>query len=159
MRFKLMKNNETYYLLLNSGVMRIVSKAEAFDAVIYFDEYLEDNCDNADFHSLFDDVGGELIASLTKEGFLYIHDAKLYRELLTPTTTESFPYCCLSDYAKSKGKSPTNVRKYCRASRIPGAVLVGPTWLIPKKAPYPDDNRCNPPKPIIPTTEQTELDD
>ena len=143
MRLKLYKHNENYCLIVSSGVMRIISKAEALDVIFNFDNHLNETSGETPFSSYFDSYPGELIAALSKEGCLTIHNAQLYREILTPSSDE-FPYLCLSAYADKHNRTASNVRKHCRASRIPGAILVGPTWLIPKNAPYPDDNRAKP---------------
>ena len=50
-------------------------------------------------------------------------------------------YLTTMEYAELHGKQDSIVRRICRAGRIPGAIQKGKSWLIPKNAPYPTDER------------------
>lgn len=50
-------------------------------------------------------------------------------------------YTSTSEYGKIHGKKEKQIRNYCKANRIPGAILFRNTYLIPIDAPYPADRR------------------
>ena len=47
-------------------------------------------------------------------------------------------YLSVSEISKLWNLSERSVRNYCAESRIPGAFLVGKTWMIPSDAVKPD---------------------
>ena len=50
-------------------------------------------------------------------------------------------YVTTKTIAKKWGITDRRVLQYCNAGRIEGAVKMGNTWLIPKKAEKPEDGR------------------
>lgn len=55
-------------------------------------------------------------------------------------------YCSTTETAQKWGVSGRRVGLLCARERIPGAVKIGKTWLVPKDAEKPADarkTRCN----------------
>ena len=138
MRFKLIKSYELYYFLRSNGKYLILLKDDARNKILNYELIAEEAFEGEDS---FIDLEGQLIASLNEQADLVVHSPELFRELMIPDEL-SFPYDSLSEFAEKHSRTDSNVRKLCRAGRIPGAVLIGSMWFIPKNADYPDDNRA-----------------
>lgn len=50
-------------------------------------------------------------------------------------------YITTKEIAEKWGISDRRVLQYCNAGRVPGAVKMGNTWIIPKNAEKPKDGR------------------
>lgn len=52
-------------------------------------------------------------------------------------------YITTTQASKKWGVTERTVRAYCKAGKIPGAVLAGNKWIIPENAKKPERNRCD----------------
>lgn len=50
-------------------------------------------------------------------------------------------YMSVAEYAILHNRSKEMIRSYCRTGRIPGAVLVGISYIIPVGAVYPAEKK------------------
>lgn len=141
MKFKLMYVDEQYRLLLENKEMKYLSKQEARNVIKDYDSIAAKVYDGKDHLSFFDGIEGELIASCGVDKVLNIHNAEMFRSILTLDPDE-FPYVTAGEYAEQAGRTQNQIRRICRAGDFEGAVSIGTIWLIPKGAKYPRDKRA-----------------
>ena len=79
---------------------------------------------------------GETIAFIADNDSLVLYHFDPFSSLLSSDST-MLGYISTQEFAERNNKSVEIVKVYCRNNRIPGAVKMGGTWLIPKNAEYP----------------------
>lgn len=139
MIYRLVKNNDELHLLLATGEIKTITKAEASHYVFHFDSINFSVSNNPEIEKLLNQYEGEVIATLDNNYNLIIHNISFLRELVP----EEFPYYYSpSEFADKINRSHGIVLRWCREHRLPGAFQKGTYWYIPKDAPYPEDRRA-----------------
>ena len=138
MKARLVRYGQGTQLLLSSGQIKNVSQSEIKTFLKSFDSPVHYEGPGWTFPISIEEYNGETIAYVSDDMELVIRDSKLLNSLIPTEITE---YVSSSDYAEFHGKKRPIVSRMCAEGRIEGAILIGGTWLIPAKAPYPDDTR------------------
>lgn len=79
---------------------------------------------------------GNTYALITDDYNLIILDFAPFSQLLKDSFNRE-NYISAADYGKKHNRSAEIVKVFCREGRIPGAKLIGTTWIIPANAAYP----------------------
>lgn len=140
MKARLVEFEGTLKLLLCTGKIKTISQAEAYEFLSNFDDpnYYA-GTGTWDYEDLsMEEFRGETVAYVTDAGELCMLESRCVRDFLQPPATE---WLSVNDYAELHSRSVTLVRRLCRTGRIPGTLNIGTTWIIPKDAPYPADER------------------
>lgn len=79
---------------------------------------------------------GETLAYLTDDDLLVVVDGTVFEPCMK-TQTEMVDFLSAVEFGEKCNKSAEVVKVFCRMGRIPGAVKVGNSWLVPANAEYP----------------------
>lgn len=140
MKARLLHFENSMQLLLCTGKIQGISLKEAYQFLSSYDnENYYSGPGKWEFEGLsMHAFRGTTIAVVNDDNTLTIHDAEWYRKILDSKTVE---YLTAQEYAELYDKKSAIIRRFCINNRIPGAICKGNTWLIPKDAPYPSDER------------------
>lgn len=136
MKFKIIGTVDGYCLVTDSGESRTLTWDQVCSLLAQLDieKSPTDNIGNSSVVS-----EGQVLVSVDNENHLVIHSIPFLRKLMAPVEST---FLSINEYANLHGRSRAIVSKLCRNGRIEGAIQKGATWLIPKYAPYPRDNRA-----------------
>lgn len=136
MKFKLVNDNGNLDLIAADGVFKsCITEEKVLDYLLSFQPMVPDSKHSKEV----EEYEGKTIMVLRDDDVLEIHDIVFLRELLSQ---KDFPYYTVQQYCDIVKKGRSIVQRNCKGGNIPGAISVGNTWLIPKSAAYPPDNRC-----------------
>ena len=145
MKARLVCNNEGIFkLLLADGRMKTAEKSELYSLLCCF-KSIDKGFDGTEIWTSSEVIDitnypGKTLAYITDNLDLVIKTPIPFMTLFDRTHHKS-DYLSASEYAKKVGKSEEQIKVYCRKGRIKGAYKIGRKWIIPKDAPYPNDNR------------------
>lgn len=90
---------------------------------------------------------GKTLAWIDDDHILHITENNPFSSIVGEPTVAAtndgdvIDYLTVDEYAEEVERTAVRIRVLCREGRIPGAVLKGKRWLIPKGTPFPADNR------------------
>lgn len=142
MKARLVRFRDLTQLLLCTGKIVDCTFPEAWDFLLnYDDQNYYAGYGTWDYGDItMENYEGDTIAFVSDDGILHIENPELFRLLFT---NQKIQFISSLEYADLHGRKEAIVRRLCRTGRIPGAVQTAGRWLIPKGAPYPEDNRTN----------------
>lgn len=136
MKARLLQSNGSLQLLLCTGVIKMISTAEAKEFVLSFYDpahYDSPGAWDDDVISM-ESYAGETIAQVNDDGTLLVIDGETFCNIVS---SEGAKLLTVPEYAALHGKKTAIVRRFCLQGRFHGAVQKGSRWLIPADAPYP----------------------
>lgn len=140
MKARLLHFQDTLQLLLCNGKIQTLS---VYDAYLFLSNYDDPNLyvgpGRWDYENVtMESYRGSTIAVVNDNSALIVADPNWFRTILESRIKN---LATAQEYASLHGKKSAIVRRFCLANRIPGSFCIGQTWLIPKDAPYPPDER------------------
>ena len=144
MKIRLIRNAEQNLQLLYSDGTIAEATADVLSKLLTgFKRYEKDfSAGDAGFWNsdCFDmsDYPGETCAYLTDNGMLVVTDDAAFKPV-TDSKTKPIGYMSTADFAKQVNRSQEIIKVFCRNGRIPGAIKVANSWLVPENAEYPVD--------------------
>lgn len=136
--------NQRYLLLCNDGTIAAADDQVLYDLLTGFRR--NNGCfagTTGRWDMEYPDMSvypGETMAFIADNNSLVMYHFEPFITLLNSDAT-MLGYISTQEFAERNDKSVEIVKVYCRNNRIPGAVKMGGTWLIPKNAEYPVELR------------------
>lgn len=135
---QLIKYHDEYYLSLEAGALKALSKQEAR---LFLKNYASESFYN--FSEATSSVSinideSVVMAAVEDNGELRICSPDLLNDVFS---NDSFPYLTTGEFAEKHNKKLSIVLRLCRDGRLEGALQVNSVWLIPEDTPYPADAR------------------
>lgn len=136
MKARLIKHQGSYTLLTSNGDITRVSHIDARDFLLNFsnDKYYSGNGFWDHDGVTMENYRGTTVAIVDDAGDLIIKDALLFKDIIIKGSND---FMTVPEFAELHGKSHAWVRRLCQQDRIPGAILIGNTYIIPSNASFP----------------------
>lgn len=136
MKARLLRSNGSLQLLLCTGVIKMISVAEAKEFILsYYEPAHYDGAGEWDDDLVsMEAYTGNTIAQINDDGTMLVIDGETFGEIVS---TEGVKFLTVPEYAALHGKKTAIVRRFCLQGRLQGAVQKGSRWLIPEDTPYP----------------------
>lgn len=145
MKLRLVKTDSEYKILCLDGTIAAATKSELNKLLFGFKKPETITGIFGKWNTEYPEMisyPGETFAYVTDNYNLVIEDFSPFSVLLNKSSVHD-SVITASEYGKKHGKSIEQVKVFCRQGRIPGAVKIGRTWLLPIDAPYPEDRRIS----------------
>ena len=149
MKARLIADEKGNWLLFADGIMLPAAKREIQNILFNFRTLSQDLVASAkkqmySWNNEYPDVQsvpGETLAYVTDAAELVVVNSAPFIPLFEDVHYSIDDMETALDYAIRHHKSVEQVKVFCRAGRIRGAIKIGRDWVIPKDAPYPLDHR------------------
>ena len=143
MKARLVMVDDCFRLLSCNGKISQLTIDEAYTFLTHYDDsqYYIGQGTWDDSVVTMKRYSGETVATVNDNAVLCVENADLYRSIIECHHANLDDYLTVAEYAEKYGRKIGIIRRFCREGRLPGTVLKGQSWLIPKDCPYPKDER------------------
>lgn len=140
MKARLLHNDGALQLLLCTGKIIDISLYQAHQFLSSYDDpkhYADEGSWN--YKNLtMESFRGTTVAVVNDNNTLTVFDSEWFQKILSSNLDSLLT---AQQYAQLHNKQSAIIRRLCLQGQLPGAILMGSTWFIPRDTPYPPNSR------------------